>query len=105
MNITRLNYPQVLPVVKSAIEKAHFLAFDLEMSGLMTEELTSPSILDSVPPQSLDAAALPQAKAVSAQIHPSAVRTFGLRSAPLGEQVTPPHPGSLPTPSTSTSSP
>jgi hypothetical protein len=49
MNITRLNYLQTLPMVKAAIEKAHFLSFDLEMSGLMTNELTSPSILDSVP--------------------------------------------------------
>lgn len=78
MNITRLNYPQVLPVVKAAIEKAHYLAFDLEMSGLMTEELTSPSILDSVPPQSVDAAEISQAEAVSPQIHSSAVRTLNL---------------------------
>ena len=105
MNITRLNYPQVLPAVKAAIEKAHYLAFDLEMSGLMTEELTSPSILDSVPPPSLDAGALPQAEAVSAQIHPSAVRPLRLRGAPPAEQVAPPHQGLSPTPSTSISFP
>lgn len=48
MNITRLNYTQTLPLIRQAIQESHFLSFDLEMSGILTEELTSPSIVDSV---------------------------------------------------------
>ena len=48
MNISRLNYSQTLPLVQRANRESHFLSFDLEMSGIMTEELTSPSIVDSV---------------------------------------------------------
>ena len=55
MNITRLNFRETLPVVRSAIEQAHFLSVDLEMSGIQTEELTSPSLLDSVPVSLADA--------------------------------------------------
>lgn len=55
MNITRLNFRETLPVVRSAIEQAHFLSVDLEMSGIQTEELTSPSLLDSVPVNLADA--------------------------------------------------
>ena len=48
MNITRLNFVESLPFVNSIIKKSHFLAFDLEMSGILTEEITSPYLLDSV---------------------------------------------------------
>lgn len=58
MNITRLNFRETLPLVRSAIEQAHFLSLDLEMSGIQTEELTSPSLLDSVPLGLTDAKAI-----------------------------------------------
>lgn len=50
MNITRLNFAETLPFIRSTLQSAHYLSFDLEMSGIMTEELTTPSIIDSVPP-------------------------------------------------------
>jgi hypothetical protein len=64
MNITRLNLRESLPLVQSAISRAHFLSLDLEMSGITTEELTSPSILDSVRLPLADAKALREAAAV-----------------------------------------
>jgi hypothetical protein len=37
MNISRLNYRQTLPFIHSTIQKADFVALDLEMSGIQTE--------------------------------------------------------------------
>ena len=36
MNISRLNYRQTLPFIHSTIQKADFVALDLEMSGIQT---------------------------------------------------------------------
>jgi hypothetical protein len=64
MNITRLNFNATLPLVKETIGKAHFLAFDLEMSGIQTEELTTPSIVDSVSLRLSDAKEIRETEAV-----------------------------------------
>ena len=48
MNISRLNYSQVLPIAKDILSKANFLSLDLEMSGIQTEQVTTVAITDSV---------------------------------------------------------
>jgi len=58
MNITRLNYGQTLSLIRTAISESHFMAFDLEMTGIAGEELVSPSIIDSVCSTLSDANAL-----------------------------------------------
>lgn len=90
MNISRLNYTQTLPLIKQSIRQAHFLAFDLEMSGIMTEELTSPSIIDSVPPTKVDASSLWKTKTKHQQVHTPAIRTLHLHTTPPTQQVLPP---------------
>jgi hypothetical protein len=48
MNITRLNFAENIQYIKSVIKKSHFIAIDLEMSGIVSERVTNPSITDSV---------------------------------------------------------
>ena len=48
MNISRLNFSQILPMAKDILTKANFLSLDLEMSGIQTEQLTTVAITDSV---------------------------------------------------------
>ena len=36
MNVSRLNYTNLLPFMKETISRGHFLAVDLEMSGIQT---------------------------------------------------------------------
>ncbi len=48
MNITRLNFPQTLPFIKNIIKQSHFVSIDLEMSGIVANLESQPSLVDSV---------------------------------------------------------
>jgi hypothetical protein len=48
MNITRLNFTENIQYIKSIIKKSNFIAIDLEMSGIVSERVTNPTITDSV---------------------------------------------------------
>lgn len=50
MNITRLNFTRSLPHLLHTLRNAHFVALDLEMSGIVTDAHADPSQTDSVPP-------------------------------------------------------
>jgi uncharacterized protein YprB with RNaseH-like and TPR domain len=49
MNVTMKNFNDSLPLVKEAIEKADFLAFDLELTGLHWDKEAQPIIIDELP--------------------------------------------------------
>ena len=64
MNITRSNFTNLLPFLKTTITRSHFISLDLEMSGINTEDLTSPSILDAVLFSLTDARQVPETAAI-----------------------------------------
>ncbi len=48
MNITRLNFAQSLPFIKKIIKQSHYVSIDLEMSGIVSDIDSQPSLIDSV---------------------------------------------------------
>jgi len=48
MEVTRFNYPQLYSFVKSTLQKAHFISFDLEFSGLYLHPNLRNTSLDSM---------------------------------------------------------
>jgi hypothetical protein len=48
MNITRLNFAQSLPFIKNIIKKSHYVSIDIEMSGIVSDIDSQPSLVDSV---------------------------------------------------------
>jgi len=48
MNITRLNFAQTLPFIKNIINQSHYISIDLEMSGIVSDIESNPSLVDSV---------------------------------------------------------
>lgn len=48
MNITRLNFAQSLPFIKNIIKQSHYVSIDLEMSGIVSDIDSQPSLIDSV---------------------------------------------------------
>ena len=87
MNISRLNYLELLPLIKSSISEAHFLSVDLEMSGIQTDPLTSASLTDSVPSILADASTLPQEQTILSPLHAPSTRLDRLQSSPIRTEV------------------
>ena len=48
MNITRLNFSQSLPYIKKIIKQSNYVSIDLEMSGIVSDMESNPSLVDSV---------------------------------------------------------
>lgn len=48
MNITRSNFAENLQLIQEIITKSHFVAIDLEMSGIDISDQCIPSKIDSV---------------------------------------------------------
>lgn len=48
MNITRLNFAQTLPYIKNLIKQSNYVSIDLEMSGIVSDVESNPSLVDSV---------------------------------------------------------
>jgi hypothetical protein len=48
MNVTVKNFNETFPKVKEAIDKADFLAFDLELTGLHWDKEAQPNVMDDI---------------------------------------------------------
>ena len=79
MNISRLNYSQILPIAKDILTKANFLSLDLEMSGIQTEQLTTVAITDSVLWLLSDASQVLENGQVLWEIYSSAIWSYCLQ--------------------------